>query len=1411
MSALKADMFAVRRYNPHPMPATAYTPEQLRAIQATGSSVLVSAAAGSGKTAVLAERCVYLLCDAPAEHRCEIDELLVVTFTEAAADEMRSRIIDALRDRAARSPADESLRRQIALAESAQISTIHAYCLWIVRRWFSLLGIDPAATVLDANEAALLRRETLEELFQLQYAPERSAEDPLGTKLDDGASAQEHSANSCSVALHGRRIAADEPRRYRESENARAAATPPPEVAEPGALTGTVSAASGAASPFQERLVRLIDVYGLGEDRDIAALVLRLADFANSLTDPDGWLDEAVDRLRVENGRLLADLAGEFERELTRQHDHCAAVADALACHHPALATFSTLIHVHAERLGEWAKALDSIGGRCAETLERVRCEIVEYPFPRAPATRNAATLPADVLEALTLAKGEFKSIRESMFQRRLQKRFALFPVEEWNTGVTDTVPFVRTIVDLVRLFRRTLQARKRSLGVMEFADLERFAFDLLAESGDDSKPSEVARSIHRRFKHVLVDEFQDVNPLQEGILRLSSCESDPAACGNFFAVGDVKQSIYRFRLAEPGVFTRRLGLFRKSPACGRALALQRNFRSRAEILIAVNRVFGILMRDEDAGAIYDDDAQLRPGREATPAVAADQGGSTAVLARVEVHVLPSIHARSSNAAPSQDGSVPPEPETPDGEAAEEDEFGDDSPSSEYADETGFSTEFDASRWSAAEREAFLIGSRILQWRKDGDVVIGDRALQFRDVAVLLRSAKFKAEQMVSMLSRMGIPARAETGGSLFASVEVRDVLAALRVLDNPQQDIPLAAVLRNGIFGAPLTADELVEIRRLDRGVPFHAAARRYVDTGESEPLRDRLRRVLQRIDAYRHEARLRPLSDLLWRLYEREGYLAFAAALPHGEQRRANLLRLHDLARSFGTFRRQGLHRFLRFVDSLDSAEQSVDTAASLGESEDVVRIMSVHRAKGLEFPVVFVAGLGTGFNLQERKGRMIFERSAKIGLRVVDRERMIEYPSAAHLLVGAEIDRCTRQEEMRILYVAMTRARDRLVLVGTPTARSRSRSIRLDVPSTAHARTSATSMLDWILPIAGSPSTASDDVFELHEHGSAEILDWRIAPAAGTESGSAAAASNESAVLSAVVQAAPLPTPEPLGGESAEVDEILHRIAHVYPLLSVTSVAATSSASRFEGFRDVFDQESLATTPLPPRERGRGEGSQDGRVSRIGVLKRATASGEPSSESVIEADGRTGAQSTNDAVRRGVVTHRVLQHLDFAKATDGGGLALELQRMTADGVVTSDEAELIPRDGLEWFLGAPLAERIRRAGSQYRRELSYIAAESPRFFDPGVTCDASDFALVRGIVDGILLGDDGAEVVDFKTDAVSAAGAEVRAKRYAPQMELYSRAVRRLFRCPVTTCRLVFLSAQCIVDWMPCATAL
>jgi ATP-dependent helicase/nuclease subunit A len=284
------------------------------------------------------------------------------------------------------------------------------------------------------------------------------------------------------------------------------------------------------------------------------------------------------------------------------------------------------------------------------------------------------------------------------------------------------------------------------------------------------------------------------------------------------------------------------------------------------------------------------------------------------------------------------------------------------------------------------------------------------------------------------MLTSMGIPAYADVGGSLFSALEIRDVVAALRLLDNFQQDIPLAAVLRSGIIGERFSEDELVEIRCLDRDVPFHAVVREYARRGGAAALRDRVAAFVERINRYRDEARRRPPAELLWHLYEDQGYMAYAAGLPNGVQRRANLLKLHQLARKFGSFRRQGLHRFLRFIESLQDEEQEVALAPSLGESDDVVRVMSIHQAKGLEFPVVFVAGLGTKFNLGDRRGRIIFERKAKIGLRVVDTQRMIEYPSAAHSLVADESERTTREEELRILYTAMTRARDLLVLVGS-----------------------------------------------------------------------------------------------------------------------------------------------------------------------------------------------------------------------------------------------------------------------------------------------------------------------------------------------------------------------------------------
>ncbi|MDO8628904.1 MAG: UvrD-helicase domain-containing protein, partial [Phycisphaerales bacterium] len=1338
-------------------------------------------------------------------------------------------IVETIRRRAEERPRDERLRDQLALAEAAQISTIHSFCLWAVRRWFSHLGIDPTATVLDADEASLLKKEVLDGLFSNLYASAPATGNILG-------------ADTIGDAAVG--------------------------------AVATAERSDRATDKLGESFARLVDVYGLGEDRDIAAFVLRLYEFTTSLPDPRRWLADAVDSLTEHPEKVIEALASELRAELRSQREHCEALAAGLEAGDPAGHYHADRIHDYVKQLTEWGRSLGQEADFAGERFERLREGIGGFDFGKHRAPNLPKGTPDAEKTARKAASDLFsKQVKKRLFGERLRERYGLFSVGEWIDGMARVAPYVATLVDLVHAFRQAYDARKRRMNVLDFSDLERCAFDLLCApptpplekggiKGGREQPSEVARALQNRFTHVLVDEFQDINPIQQAILHLVSHESDPRRAGNLFVVGDVKQSIYRFRLAEPNLFLDRLARFRGDgsnmenargesvpqvwrpglPAQnerGEAVFLQSNFRSRPEILDAVNLVFRQLMprrAETGGGVVYDEQAELRPGRTFVGNQfprSNDLGHPTSHIP-VEFHLLErnlkgasaesATDADDKNDADESDGERDDSPGAP----------GDDAPANRGQDwlDRGVVDPADAVRWDPIEREAYLIATHIRNLTggdnspvahahdsevnppesplgKGGGVPVADAPgsdcsgvapVRYRDIVVLLRATKINADRMAGILTAMGIPAYAEVSGSLFGALEVRDVLAALQVLDNLQQDIPLAAVLRSGLFGERFTEDDLVEFRLIDREVPFHAAVREYAHRGDKAQLRSRLAGLFARIDRYREDVRRRPLADTIWNLYERQGYLAYALGLPHGAQRRANLLKLHDLARKFGSFRRQGLHRFLRFIESMADEDRDVGAAPAIGEADDVVRIMSIHHAKGLEFPVVFVAGLGTQFNLGDRAGRMIFERKAKIGLRVVETDRMIEYPSAVHQLVASEIERSTRDEELRILYVAMTRARDRLILVGSINRLDRLQASQtagaIARPPTRLSVATARTPLDWLLPaLVGAPPGAvgglcgdgvdppvsplgkggrrgvsapgkgeNRPLVTVALHGPDEMLRWRIAQAADER---------ENAVRHVVARLGPLPSDEPLADADSEVERVLMRMRGLYPWLSASSVRATVAASEFKGAFDYL---------------------RDPDVRPASSVSRGVITDDVFDEAAARRD---------TAAQRGVLTHRVLQHLDFQQAVSAAGVASELQRMIAGRVLTAAERELVAQDAIAWFVTTPLAEAIRRAGSAYRRELRFVTTEPLKYFDPLVTAPKDDRVLVRGIVDGILPIYEGVEVVDFKTDAVSEDEVPARCELYRPQMALYSRAVERLWRRPVRRCWLVFLTPRQVLS--------
>ena len=814
-----------------------WTPSQERAIVERDRDILVSAAAGSGKTSVLVERIVRRLLD--PENPIDIDRMLVVTFTESAAGEMRERIRLAL-ERAA----DEGGRRaarQLSLLGKASISTLHGFCLQLARRHFYLLDVDPRFRVLDAEEASLYKLEAMEELFETVHQD------------DDGT------------------------------------------------------------------FLPLIDHYGgRRDDQELRRILLDLYEYVQSLPDGEAWLDRVVRSYDLNQPESAAAItiwqeSLMFRARVEIEHglaclEHAMRIARLGAGPAGYLSSFETAF-ASLERVLE-----PVVGGRWDDASLALR----QVVFPRLSTGGEVdPVLREEAQKSWNEAKEIVRKLGDGIFRRSLAS---------YREDLPRLLPVVSALCRLVRGFGDLYRRRKAAAGGVDFADLERLALSALTHPS-----GRALAECRRRFEEVLVDEYQDINPIQDRLITLVSRRE--AGVGNRFLVGDVKQSIYRFRLADPRIFQEKHRSFAEpdDPLSVR-IDLQANFRSRAEILEAVNFVFRQIMYEEAAGIDYDESARLRSGKEAD--------SRTLDADRVELHLVERLR--------------------------------DQEPASSASEE-------EAAALSAVEREAVLVGRLILQLVEEGIRPGGER-VAFRDIAILMRSPKGRVTRFIEVLEGMGVPAHSGSGSGYFHAVEVQVIMALLRLIDNPRQDIPLAAVLRSPICG--LDERELARIRASEPGLPFHAAARAFAQ-GDGE-LAKTVAKFWSALDKWRSLARRIPLSRLIDTIYEETKYLDFVAALPRGRQREANLLALMRRARHFDAFATSGLDRFIRHVDDLEDAGEDVAPPSALGEGEDVVRVMSVHQSKGLEFPVVFVVDLDRQFNLTDSRRHFIFHRDLGIAAR-------------------------------------------------------------------------------------------------------------------------------------------------------------------------------------------------------------------------------------------------------------------------------------------------------------------------------------------------------------------------------------------------------------------------------------------
>ncbi|MBC7347130.1 MAG: helicase-exonuclease AddAB subunit AddA, partial [Clostridia bacterium] len=1089
-----------------------WTAAQEEAVNWRGGNLLVAAAAGTGKTAVLVERVKARVLAAPGT---DVDRLLVVTFTEAAAAEIRERLAQAFLQALTEEPDNAHLRRQLALLPQAPISTLHSFCLSLLRRYFPLLGLDPAFRVLGEEEALLLQMETAAPLIRAAYA--------------------------------------------------------------------------GRAG---ELLAALTESYG-GERGEAALtqLLLRLYRFSRSHPDPEGWLARTAAAFSPEAGEAVAHLPWTAALVEALRLE----LAGAAAC----LAEAAALVAGVGAADG-WAQALEAAraeikrlrAGLAAARWDAWQQELAGFAFPRLPARRREGA-DAQAAWARETARRARDEAREVV--RRLQEDYAGRTTQAYGAELGRVAPFVQALVKLAVRFGRAYQRVKEKRGLVDFADLEHHTLRLLSLDPAAGGPRAV---LARQFVEVLVDEYQDINAVQEAILVAIAPERR-------FLVGDAKQSIYRFRLAEPRLFLEKYAAYRAGRG-GRCLHLSTNFRSRRSVLAGVNFLFRQLMHPEVVELDYPEEAWLVYGA-AYPKNAAE--------APIEVYFL---EAR--------------------GEEADERE----APARE--------AELVARRLRVMlEGTAERPGAEFSVWEEGKEVPVS-----YRHVAVLLRATHGRADFFLEALEREGIPAVAELSGGFFASAEVRTMLALLRVIDNPRQDIPLAAVLASPIVG--LGPAELARVRLCRRDACFYdalVAAGRERGLGE---LAARIEAFLARLENWRTLARSRPLPELIWHLLQDTGFDAYLARLPRGERRRANLRALVERAARLEALGRRDLSSFLAFLASLEEHGADPAVTPSGGFAEEAVRVMSVHKAKGLEFPVVVVADLGRPFNFAELAGDLLLHRDLGLGPVLWEREWGYKYPTLAYQAIRARAHQESLAEEMRLLYVALTRARERLLLVGS----AHDLAQRAAVWSRAARRQgwllgpnwllAARSWLDWLGPALGRHAAGAP----LREAGgymgppgddavAADPSSWEIHLGWPSWLGRGAQAAEAGEVVPQQ------PPPEPPGAAEEE--------AFVYPWAQATRLAAKMTVSELR--------------------QAAGEGGEDEFPGR--PLWRCRLERRPAF-----LGGAAGAERT----AAGLATHLVLQHLELDGPLDEEDIRCQIAGLVARRIMSTEQAELVDVPALAFF---------------------------------------------------------------------------------------------------------------------------
>ena len=1267
-----------------------WTPEQESAIIAPKDSsldnqtLLVAAAAGSGKTAVLVERIITRLKD--MDNPLSVQELMVVTFTKAAAQEMSARIGLALA-KAMESTDDaamqERLERQLNLLPSAHISTLHSFCQWVIRSYFYKLDINPTARIGNEAEMALLQQEVLADLLTKSY--------------EEG----------------------------------------------------------------------LYNIYELADffsddksDAGLTAKIMSLYNYAMSLAYPDGWLRKALEPYKEAMTANPSDtLWGQYmwdnhvaviDRIRERLERMEQILLDPVGPH-----KWQNIYDNQLAALGmlSSAQTWDDMGEACKHTDTFIKDRFNKLGEEVDP------SLQAEFKSLGSQNKDDLKAMQAAVFtvpEATLQEQFKA------------QYPIIKGLVELTIAFHKAYRDMKQEQGIMDFSDLEHLCLALLVEPGteDDPQPSDVAKELQDTFKEIMVDEYQDTNGVQETIINLIS------RVDNRFYVGDVKQAIYSFRMADSSLFMEKYNTYGGTDAVERRIDLAKNFRSHENILAATNFLFYQIMTEEAAELNYTEAESLIPGRIVEDAPEDWIGGD------VELQLL-DVSKDTLSASES-----------------DEDEGGDPENNERELD-------------FIIQKIKEIHGAKKKVQNPDGTF----RQIEWRDFAILRRSLAGWGTRAVEAMRQAGIPAVVNERDGYFEAQEIQLLLALLSIIDNPEQDLPMAAVLHSGLVG--LDANELGALRLSGEG-SLWSLMPAYAKEAQDE----RLLAFIDHMERWRTLSRRHGVTDLLWDIYESQDYVNYVGAMPNGLVRRANVLALYDRAKGYEASGFRGLFRFLRFVESLRDSNQDMPLANVVSEADNVVRLMTIHKSKGLEFPVVFLSGVQKRFNMMDLRSELLIDKNAGLGLKGYFPDIRVSFPTIPWFYVKDVKEAALKAEEQRILYVALTRARDKLIMTGHfkgfKNAKGKLSTLGELIKNAASVEgqqlptdiiTQANTYLEWLImgftrhldggnPLRVAIEYEGPTYFDLPDKKcriKVEIHDGSLYGDLDYKADIDETTINKVRELQAV--------------NSVELpQEIEDRFNYSYPYSDATRRTAKISVSelkrRFQereleaGTIDTLN-ESIVTVDTEAKRAV--SDAILGQAIKLDV--RNADSDDTSNESVptitVPADDLANSvfgrkpqalQSEEDVLtgaQWGTLMHEAMQWLPLAQYTQAS-LTKELDALVTKGTFTEEERNLLSDTSLYKFFSSDLGKRLINA-KRIEREMPFsMLFEGKRVYD---TLEDGENLFLQGIIDTAFEEDGEWVLVDYKTDRVKSG--EDLIKRYKIQMDLYKEALQRLTGMPVKAC--------------------